>query len=206
MQTSPSITLPARADQPATSAKPQIFAMDNLLPDHKRQEVFDYLMSPGWGYGAYSDEAPGASRYWFKHFAGFVGNGEDRDIQSIENELASFPIIAEVWRLLKANPLKGHTLMRCYANGYPAGAEGGVHLDSLEQNHFTAIYYSHSAWDPNYGGETVFFNSDRSDIVASVYPRPNRLVIFRGDVPHVARGVSRRCPELRVTLMFKTAL
>jgi SM-20-related protein len=96
-------------------------------------------------------------------------------------------------------------LMRCYANGYPSGAEGGVHLDSLEPNHFTAIYYPHPAWDPDWGGETVLFNNDRSDIVASVYPRPNRLVIFRGNVPHVARGVTRRCQELRITLMFKTA-
>ena len=56
------------------------------------------------------------------------------------------------------------------------------------------------------GGETVFFNREKTDIIACVYPKPNRLVIFRGNFPHVARGVSRTCPALRIALMFKTEL
>jgi SM-20-related protein len=31
-------------------------------------------------------------------------------------------------------------------------------------------------------------------------------VVFPGLIPHVARGVSRTCPMLRITLMFKTRL
>ena len=50
------------------------------------------------------------------------------------------------------------------------------------------------------------FNQEETDILASIYPKPNRLLIFSGIVPHVARGVSRICPVLRITLMFKTEL
>ena len=60
------------------------------------------------------------------------------------------------------------------------------------------------SWHPNYAGETVFFNDEGTDIIGTVYPRPNRMVLFSGSIPHVARGVSRVCPELRITLMFKT--
>ncbi len=65
--------------------------------------MFEYLISPGWGYGAYSDNGPGASRYWFKHFAGYLGNGEDRDVLAIENELASAPLIEEMWGDARTN-------------------------------------------------------------------------------------------------------
>jgi SM-20-related protein len=47
------------------------------------------------------------------------------------------------------------------------------------------------------------FNPEKTDIIAAVYPQPNRLAVFRGSLPHVARGVARICPVLRITLMFK---
>ena len=201
----------AYAAQPASPqsqppSPPQIVGIDNLLREEDRQAVCDFLMGPGWAFGARSAPTPGASRYWYKHFAGYARDGEDRNPAEIEAELQAAPVIQRMWQALKANQLRGHRLMRCYANGYPSGAEGSPHRDSLEPNHFTAIYYPHKSWDPGYAGETVFFNADGSDIVASVYPKPNRLVVFRGDILHVARGVSRSCPDLRVTLMFKTAV
>ncbi len=191
---------------PATQdAGPQIFVFDNFLADPDRQVLYNFLRGPGWAFGAHSDNAPEASRYWYKHFAGYERDGEDRDVDAIAGELKTVPLVGTMWRRLTETYLRGHTLMRSYANGYPSGAEGALHLDSLEPNHFTTIYYPHAAWDPNFAGETVFFNRDRTDIIASVYPKPNRLLVFRGDIPHVARGVSRRCNDLRITLMFKTA-
>jgi SM-20-related protein len=32
------------------------------------------------------------------------------------------------------------------------------------------------------------------------------MLMFEGTLPHVARGVSRICPVMRVTLMFKTEM
>ena len=113
-------------------------------------------------------------------------------------------VLYNFWRMLEATVLKGHTLLRCYANGQPFGAEGTTHTDSVSPRSYTSIYYPHDKWHSDWGGETVFFDHDRSDIIASVYPKPGRLVVFRGTTPHAARGVSRTCPVLRITLMFKT--
>ncbi len=179
---------------------------DNLLGPGDHQKLQAYLQGQDWSYGAYSDNAPTASRYLYKHFAGHFRDGEGRDSTGIETELAAFPPIAELWKGLKASCMRGHVLTRCYANAYPLGSEGGLHRDALEPDHYTAIYYPHLRWDPNYAGETVFFNDEGTEIVASVYPKPNRLVLFAGTIPHVARGVSRQCPDLRITLMFKTVL
>jgi len=181
----------------------QVF--DNLLPPGDQQALLDFLMQPGWAWGAYSDDGPDASRYWYKHFAGHARDGEAHDPTDILRALEAYPLVHGFWTALNRGPLAGHRLTRCYANAYPAGSEGGLHRDALEPGHFTAIYYPHQTWSPNFAGETVFFNEEGSDIVAAVYPKPNRLALFAGTIPHVARGVSRRCPHLRITLMFKTA-
>lgn len=186
--------------------KYDIKLFDNFLDPKLQADVYEYLKRPGWDFGAFSDPNPNASRYWYKHFAGYVKDGaEDRTSQEIEAELSiSAPLLATVWERLKSTVVVGHGLSRCYANAYPFGSEGGLHLDSNIDDHMTVIYYPSPTWHPNFAGETVFFNTAGSDIVGAVYPAPNRLVVFSGVIPHVARGVSRICPELRITLMFKT--
>jgi SM-20-related protein len=198
---------PAQAAALVEPSIADIAIHDDLLDLPMQQAVLGFLRGPGWSHGAFSDPSPDASRYWYKHFAGYAKSGQETHApDQIEAELAATaPLVAEVWRRLRAGILSGHALTRCYANGYPFGSEGGVHLDSNIVSHFTAIYYPHQEWRPNFAGETVFFNADQSDIIASVYPKPNRLVVFPGVIPHVARGVSRTCPEMRITLMFKTA-
>jgi SM-20-related protein len=52
----------------------------------------------------------------------------------------------------------------------------------------------------------LFFNELGDDVLCAVYPKPNRLVSFPGEIPHVARGISHMCPLLRITLMFKVSL
>jgi SM-20-related protein len=196
-------------DAPATKAHSasDIAIHDDFLGREDQDAILSFLRGPGWGYGAFSDPASDAPRYWYKHFAGYVRDGrETHDLDQIERELAgNAPLVSTMWRHIQSALLPGHTLTRCYANGYPFGAEGGLHLDSNIASHLTALYYPHMSWHPNYSGETVFFDAAGADIIASVFPRPNRLVIFPGTIPHVARGISRKCPELRMTLMFKTA-
>jgi SM-20-related protein len=196
------VILPAPA---TTFGSEAIRVHDDVLPTDEQRALLTFLKGPGWAFGAYSDAEPGASRYWYKHFAGVRRDGrEPLDPVAIETELEGAPLVAGLWRRLKAGVLAGHRLTRCYANGYPSGTEGGLHRDSNIATHFTCIYYPHLAWKPNFAGETVFFDHQEREIVAAVYPRPNRLVVFPGLMPHVARGVSRTCPDLRVTLMFKT--
>ena len=185
---------------------PQIAVCDNFLSPSDQNSVWEFLRRPGWAFGAYSDHEQDASRYLYKHFTGYRKDAQEQvEPEAFEDELReASPLIASVWDRLRAGHLKGHELTRCYANGMPSGAEGGLHLDSNVDSHMTAIYYPHLNWHPNFGGETVFFDKTGSDIVAAVYPRPNRLAIFSGTIPHVARPTSKRCADLRITLMFKT--
>ena len=187
-------------------SEPAVRVFDNLLspPDHAA--IWGFLSQPGWAYGGFSADGPDADRYFYKHFAGYRTDGrEERDLAAIEAELTqTAPILAGMWSALKTGPLAGQALSRCYANAMAGGVEGGLHLDSNVETHLTSIYYPHPAWSPNFGGETLLFNTAGDEIVAAIYPKPNRLAIFAGTIPHVARPMSRRRPELRITLMFKT--
>jgi SM-20-related protein len=185
---------------------PQVRVFDNLLAPADQAAIWAFLNQGGWTYGGFSAEGPGADRYFYKHFAGYRQDvSEAPKPGAIEAELAeTAPILAGMWNRLQKGPLAGQALSRCYANGMPGGVEGGLHLDSNIDSHLTAIYYPHIAWDPNFGGETLLFNSAGDEIVAAIYPRPNRLAVFSGTIPHVARPMSRHRRELRVTLMFKT--
>ncbi len=187
------------------TSEPRIVVIDDFMDSPSHQSAWKFLNEPGWGFGAYSDGSPNGSRYLFKHYAGYVESGsEERTPAAIEDELVAYPAIARIWEKLKAGPLNGRPLARCYANGMPPGAEGGLHMDSNIPTHFTALYYPHLEWRPHLGGETLFFRQDGSDLVGAVYPKPNRMVLFSGTIPHVARPISMKAQLMRITLMFKT--
>lgn len=187
---------------------------DNFLSELRHKQVNAFLHQPGWAFGWKSSSRSGSAdsyAFWHKHFAGSKGTDHPGKEQQLPYDCAeelqrNAPLLHAFWQHLESTILKGHTLVRCYANGYPYGSEGTLHTDAISPKSFTSMYYPHERWFPNWAGETVWFDEEKTDIIASVYPKPNRMVVFPGTTPHVARGISRTCPILRVTLMFKTEL
>lgn len=176
---------------------------DGVLSAEQHKAVHEFVSAPGWEYGWKSNPKRDIFSFWHKHYAGSRKH-DDSEQYDCSEELKAAPVLYDFWQRLADGPLRGHTIVRCYANAYPYGADGTLHADSKARNSFTCVYYPHPQWSPNWGGETVFFNKEETDLIFSAYPKPNRLVVFPGTVPHVARGVSRACPVLRMTLMFKT--
>jgi len=197
----------SHANPDILSADPSIHLYDDLLQDPLRTDVINFLKSLPWQFGATSDVAQKNYPYWYSHFAGIFDQKDLRaEIEDCSDQLnGQAPIIAAMWAYLKQDIFRDHILVRCYANSYPYGSEGVVHRDANDTRHYTAIFYPNSIWDVNWAGETMFFRLEQPpEILTAVWPRPNRLVLFQGMIPHVARGISRSCPLLRTTLMFKT--
>jgi len=199
---------PPLPDIHQTSRGALIAQFDDMLDRAQHAAVYKFLQRPGWTYGWKSNPHTDVFSFLHKHFAGFLGEGDARPKNpDCARELeVKAPFIYQLWLKLSDKLLNRHTLVRCYANGYPYGSDGTLHTDSELPNSYTTIYYPHETWQPNWAGETVLFNDERNDILTSVYPKPNRLIVFRGATPHAARGVSRTCPVLRITLMFKTEI
>jgi len=79
-------------------------------------------------------------------------------------------------------------LYSAYMNVLKFGDAPRIHCDAPHwcDNQATMIVYLNEYWIPNYGGETIFYDNNL-DILHAVVPKPGRVVIFDGRIPHSAR-------------------
>jgi len=92
---------------------------------------------------------------------------------------------------------------RAYVNHSVYGDIYHMHRDwPAGSKHVTALYYANAAWEPDWGGETIFFN-DANDAEVVVSPRPGRLVVSRGAILHRGTVPTRDCTVPRFTLAYK---
>ena len=178
--------------------------LDDFVPAHLRHQLSALMARNIWRYGWKAADTQTRHFFWHSHFA---GDSDDQGTSDCEHELHNRPLIAPVlalWHLIRDQLAPGHVPVRVYANGHTYGGDGHVHSDADQPGHFTSLYYAHPEWEANWGGETLFYNADRSDVVKAAYPRPGRLVHFSGNIFHAARSPSRDCPALRSVIVIKT--
>lgn len=154
----------------------------------------------GWQSNKNNAEVPFS--HWNHDFLQVGRNNQADCTDQLLSDTRSAPLGA-LWTRLQTELLPGHALVRCYANAHTFGIEGYPHVDSRKPGNYTTIFYLNPQWKPEWAGETVFLN-DLGDIAHAVLPKPGRAVVFDGRIVHSARAVTRLCPALRVTLMFKT--
>jgi Rps23 Pro-64 3,4-dihydroxylase Tpa1-like proline 4-hydroxylase len=96
-------------------------------------------------------------------------------------------------------------LLRAYCNAVHFGDQLYVHRDcDADEDHTTALLYANAVWQRDWGGETLFFDEDH-EAVAAISPRPGRIVLFDGRIPHRAGAPMRDCHESRFTVAVKIA-
>lgn len=96
-----------------------------------------------------------------------------------------------------------YRIYRCYCNHAAYGDMLFTHTDAQPgRKGLTALWYIAPEWNVEWGGETLFYNS-QMDAEAAVTPKPGRLVIFDGAITHVGRPPNRICYAPRYTLAFK---
>lgn len=184
-------------------ATPLAQTCDNFFPEEVWAPLWQYFSNEAaFRYGWPSDRSVSEFTHWHLDFLN-KGNTNQTDAENVLFAMPAFRHVASAWRYLKASLLKDHKLVRCYANAHTYGVEGYVHTDTLRDRNYTVLLYLVPPWQAEWAGETVFLN-DLGEIVQSVLPKPNRLVLFDGQNLHAARALSRACPGLRITLMFKT--
>jgi Rps23 Pro-64 3,4-dihydroxylase Tpa1-like proline 4-hydroxylase len=96
-----------------------------------------------------------------------------------------------------------YRLYRAYTNCSTYGDMLFTHTDCQPgAREITALWYIATEWDHEWGGETLFFNSDNdAEFVAT--PKPGRVVLFDGAIPHCGRPPNRICTEARYTFAMK---
>ena len=66
-------------------------------------------------------------------------------------------------------------------------------------NQTVALHYSNITWNPEWGGETLFYKNNKRDILFSSPYIPNRLLIFDGETPHTIKSQNLMGPSYRFT-------
>ena len=167
-----------------------------VFPESLANSVYDFVAGAPFKYGWPSNKDLGYSHWNYTIAPGDAINGLD-----IAHMLP--PIIATAWNHVQQEYTGAQSLIRCYANAHTFGVEGYPHTDSQRTHDQTLVVYMNKSWRREWGGETVVYAGD--DIAHAELPKFNKGLIFPGKEFHTARSVSRICPELRRTLMFKFA-
>ena len=150
--------------------------------------------------------------YWTKHVYGysyFVTGFK-------KNEEFTLKEIKILWdEFSKKFNVPIENLDSCYINALTFGTEAHPHIDFDEKGSTTAIIYLCEQWNSFWSGETVFFSHNfvdkdpsneifyQHDIIKSVLPKYNRMVLFDGNITHAVRPISKSFKGLRKTLMCK---
>ena len=105
--------------------------------------------------------------------------------------------------LAAARPGERFQPFRAYTNYAAYGDMLYTHTDCLpDQRQITALWFLSTQWEPEWGGETMFFDAS-GDAMFCTSPKPGRLVLFDGAIPHVGRPPTRICYTPRYTFAIK---
>ena len=92
---------------------------------------------------------------------------------------------------------------RVYTNFASFGDLLLTHVDALhDARELTALWFLSETWDPEWGGETLFYDSN-GDAQIAVSPRPGRLLLFDGAIRHAGKPPNRNCYVSRFTFAIK---
>ncbi len=75
-----------------------------------------------------------------------------------------------------------------------------VNFIHVHENEIVALYYCNLTWQPEWGGETLFYKDNKKDILLSSPYVPNRLIIFDGKIAHTIKAQNILGPSYRFTI------
>ena len=74
-----------------------------------------------------------------------------------------------------------------------------VNFIHTHPDQIVALHYSNLTWNPEWGGETLFYKDNKRDILLSSPYVPNRLLIFDRAIPHTIKAQNLMGPSYRFT-------
>lgn len=165
---------------------------DELVSQDLVNALFQSIHQPVYKFGQKSNVGD--------EFGFWIANIDDQTREDV-------PALRKLWEIVERELTHGRfAIERMYVNAYSYGDCPTVHVDNVQDGHFTVLYYANFEWNCNWSGETVFYNHDMNEIIQAVYPRPGRIVAFDSRIPHVAREPNRICPVVRYTIAIKLYL
>ena len=101
------------------------------------------------------------------------------------------------------NPEK-YEFSNAYVNMGLVNDSHEIHVDAPSKGQgITMLIYPNIEWGANHGGETVFYEEDKREMVYLNPYVPGRICIFDGSIPHCAKPQALVGPKYRITIACK---
>lgn len=173
---------------------------DNIVDSKTLDKVLHFIDKANWSYGW-----PSNKDMPYGHWNVDFTKSTKHNSTDVSTKLP--PELLPIWHKVNESFFNNQAkLVRCYANRHTFGTEGYIHTDTERDEDHTCVMYIDKDWNANWGGETSFYSKDLQEIVKSVIPAYGRTAVFNGNIPHCAKPVTRVCPKVRTTLMFKVTI
>jgi SM-20-related protein len=158
---------------------------DDLLPLKLRQDIHTFATRAPYLIGWADNDVIENNRHQHLH-----ANCSSEQLAKLGllMELAPMPVFKE---------LQGLALKSAVINlSWP----GDVHFAHAHPEAKVLLYYVNLQWQPEWFGETLFFDEALRNIELALPYTPGRIVVFDGAVPHAIRPQSHAGPAFRFTL------
>jgi SM-20-related protein len=167
-----------------------IFVFDGLVPDEDLSAYVGALAAAPFTRTEIAREETAEHKHWVNEMP--LAN------------VTRLPLWAPTERAIAyARPGECYRPLRAYTNYTAFGDMLYTHVDCRpDQRQLTALWYLSTHWEPEWGGETMFFDAS-GDAMFCASPKPGRLVIFDGAIFHVGRPPSRICYTPRYSFAIK---
>ena len=148
-----------------------------------------------------------AGMYWTHQFYNYCPIDDPKEYDSPGLHGSDNPLWKDVLTYLEAVCPDMPPREDCYSsyiNVLKYNDSPGIHCDApyhVEDNK-TVLVYMNAEWRPEWGGETIFYD-DRLEAQRIVTPKPGRIVIFDGRIPHTGRPPTPKFMFNRYILAFK---
>lgn len=91
---------------------------------------------------------------------------------------------------------------RIHVNCLPYGDLLSTHQDGPSGAALTGLYFANPQWQTDWHGELIICDAGGESRYA-IQPKPGRVVLFPGEIPHRAGAPSRACYAHRLTVSHK---
>ncbi|MGH8036061.1 MAG: 2OG-Fe(II) oxygenase, partial [Lysobacterales bacterium] len=96
----------------------------------------------------------------------------------------------------------GIEIGRIHVNCLPYGDLLNNHQDGLPGASLTGLYFGNAKWQADWQGELIMCDPGGESLYA-IEPKPGRMVLFPGEIPHRAGAPSRACYAHRLSIGHK---
>tara|TARA_Y100000022_G_scaffold171712_1_gene158311 strand:- start:760 stop:1287 length:528 start_codon:yes stop_codon:yes gene_type:complete len=162
--------------------KMSIKVYNNFFENDHSQQIYNFVINSYYKIGWIDSDEPQHKAYPNIHS------------EYSKEDLNKIKILNPILKTLK---LPKESFYKCVVNLTKPLDVNFIHV---HPNSMVALYYANFTWNPEWGGETMFYKKDRKTISLANPYTPNQLIVFDGKVPHTIKSQNLIGPSYRFTI------